>query len=405
MSLKPIKAALSFTDSQLGVLAGAAFAVSYALFSPVGGWIVDRFPRKRVMVGAVAFFSLATFLTGFANSLSAMAMARIGVGVGESFISPLSASLIGDVVPRRRRPRVFSVYLSAGAVGAILALCLGGVLVQTLLKVGRIDVPLFGQIAPWQGLFAIAALLGFALTGAIVLFLREPARVPQIAPALDIHRFEDSRSFVRRYWRLIVAVFLGLSLFTLPGYTFATWGIVFFERVHGWSPARAAISWGATGGVVTLIGCLGAGRLIELLRDRGVVDAPLRVAIAAALLFTVLGSTAMFVTNSMLALALMAIAAVSGYVGPVCIYASLGDLIPASARGRFSALHTLVIGLVANAIGPLLVGLLNDHVFEKAESSIRYSLATLFVVATVGGVLVTAPGLSLYRKRMTELTE
>ena len=36
--LKPIKDSLGFTDSQLGLLVGAAFAITYAVFSPLGGF-------------------------------------------------------------------------------------------------------------------------------------------------------------------------------------------------------------------------------------------------------------------------------------------------------------------------------------------------------------------------------
>ncbi len=405
MSLKPIKAALGFSDSQLGILAGAALSISYAVFSPIGGWMVDRLRRRATMVGAIFFFSVMTLLTGLARSLPAMALARVGVGIGESFISPLAVSLISDVVPRGRRARAFGLYLSAGAAGSLVAMLLGGLVVHLLTSSAGIYVPLLGRLAPWQGLFASAALLGLLLSAATLVLMPEPDRQPQIAPARDVHRFEDTRLFLRRYWRLIAAIFVGMSLFTLPGYTFTAWSLLFFERVHGWSAVRASLWMGATSGVTLIVGCLAAGPIIEAMRRTGRLDAPLRVGLAAGLLYATFCAAAVMVADPYVAIGLSAVAAFAGYVPPLCIYASIGDLIPAATRGRFTAVHTLVIGIVANAIGPLLVGVFNDHLFVGAgDLAIRYSLVTLFACAAVAGVLVTLPGLPSYKQRLAELS-
>ena len=103
--IKPAKAALGFSDSQLGLLAGAAFALSYALFSPFTGLLVDRLNRKRVMICAVMFWSLMTLATGLATSFTSFVIARAGVGVGEAFLTPLAVSMIGDTVAREGRLR------------------------------------------------------------------------------------------------------------------------------------------------------------------------------------------------------------------------------------------------------------------------------------------------------------
>ncbi len=400
MSLKPIKASLGLTDSQLGLLSGAAFAISYAVFSPFGGIMVDRFRRTAVMAMAIAFFSLMTLLTGLASGFGMMALARVGVGVGESFIAPLAVSLISDVVVRERRARMFALYLSAGAVGSILALLLGGLVVHSMTGSSGLDLPVLGHLQPWQGLFAAAAVPGVLLAIVVLLVLREPIRIVT-STQKDAHGFEKVWPFVRNYWPLIVSMFVGLSTFQIAGYTFSTWSVVFFERVHGWSSVRTALTLGSTVGISTLIGCLMCGRLIEYLRNRGYVDAPLRVGVIAGLTFAVFGSAATLTSSSTLAVIFFMVAGFTGYWPAVTIYAMMGDIVPSTARGRFSAVHVLAIGIIANALGPLVVGMLNDTLFPS-PSGIRYSLAATFLISAVAGTLIVYPGLKLYRRRMTE---
>ena len=82
LSLRPSKAALALSDSQLGLLSGLAFAASYAVFSPLAGWLGDRYSRKRVLLAAIAAWSLATVATAFADSFATMFLARSFVGMG-----------------------------------------------------------------------------------------------------------------------------------------------------------------------------------------------------------------------------------------------------------------------------------------------------------------------------------
>ena len=58
---------LALTHAQSGWLY-SAFIVVYMIAAPAFGLIADRFPRLHVLAAAVAFWSVLTFLGGFANS-------------------------------------------------------------------------------------------------------------------------------------------------------------------------------------------------------------------------------------------------------------------------------------------------------------------------------------------------
>src|SRR6266404_5741893 len=48
-----------------------------AVVTPMTGWLVASFGRRRVMVGSMALFSLFTYLCGAADSLEAMVLWRV----------------------------------------------------------------------------------------------------------------------------------------------------------------------------------------------------------------------------------------------------------------------------------------------------------------------------------------
>lgn len=400
VALKPIKTQLGLSDSELGLLSGAAFAVSYAVFSPIGGFIADKASRKKILVFAVAFWSAATFYTGMAMSFATMAAARAAVGAGEALLHPLAISLVGDTTPRERRARAFGVYLSAGSAGVIVALLLGGFILHAVEAAGGLRIAGLGLLAPWQVVFVAAALPGFLLALIVMTTMKDAPRTRdgEIEAASD----ETTSGFMRANPFLLLAIFLGIALFQLSAYTVQTWNVVFFERTHGWTGARTAIALALTSGVMSLVGCLASGRLIEWLRGRGRNDAPLVVCVIGGICFCVFTLAAMAAPTPELALGLIALAAFWGYAPSIGGYVAMGEIIPSRIRARLAGLHILSVGLVSNSLGPFLVGFFSDNLFPQADG-VRWALFLTVVCASTAGLAITASGLSNYRRRADRL--
>ena len=98
----PLKHDLGVTDTQFGLLQGAAFALVYTFFGLPMGALADRFSRRNLVALGVVIWSLATSLSSVARSFVLLGAARMGVGLGEATLSPCAFSMITDSFPKER---------------------------------------------------------------------------------------------------------------------------------------------------------------------------------------------------------------------------------------------------------------------------------------------------------------
>ena len=168
-----IKADLALTDAELGFLYGTAFAIFYALFGIPLGRLADSWSRTRLLALGLALWSCMTALSGFARSSATLAVARVGVGVGEATASPCAYSLISDWFPQRRRGTALGIYSGGLFVGSGLSLLIGGSVVESWNRAWPDGGPL--GLVGWQAAFLVVGLPGLLLA-LWVLSLREPVR-------------------------------------------------------------------------------------------------------------------------------------------------------------------------------------------------------------------------------------
>jgi MFS family permease len=121
-----IKNELRLSDGQLGLLAGAAFIIFYAVLGLPMGHLADRFGRKWLMSGCLALWSLMTAAAGFAHGFNQLMLARILVGVGESGCTPTAHSWLSDAFPASKRAMALSMYATGVPIGIIVGTIGGG---------------------------------------------------------------------------------------------------------------------------------------------------------------------------------------------------------------------------------------------------------------------------------------
>lgn len=401
LALPDLRAAHGFSDAELGILSGLAFAICYAGVAPVAGWLADRYERKWIFAGSVAIWSLATGATAFATSFWEMFAARALVGTGEGGLMLLAVSLLSDTRQGKARDRALGVFISAGAMGNVIALFFGGSLMRHIGSADILSVPAPGSLAPWQTIFVIAAVTGFVFAIVVAATLQEPARTASPTQVGAISESEVSR-FLKDHRRLLFTLYVGFSIVQMATVTVGAWIVAVLARQHGLSAGEAGAYFGSTGAVAAVVGALCFGPIISAVRKRGFSDAPILVCTTSAVTFALFLIVGVLASDLHLALALLTCAMLVVYGPTIASYVMMGEMLPAAARARLAGVNTLSNALISNAVGTALVGWLSDHLFV-GNQSLAMALCAIVAGAIFVGVAIVQSGRASYRRRMAEL--
>ena len=124
--LPAIRDEFGVSDVWLGFLSGTAFAMFYIVLGIPFARYADRHNRRNLVAFALALWSGMTALCGVAVNFWHLALARIGVGVGEAGCSPPAHSMIADLYPPEKRSSAMGIYTIGISAGIMLAYMLGG---------------------------------------------------------------------------------------------------------------------------------------------------------------------------------------------------------------------------------------------------------------------------------------
>lgn len=169
-----IKRDLNLTDADLGFLYGTAFGVFYALFGLPLGKLADGWNRKRLLTLGLGLWSLMTAVSGFSKTGGMLALARVGVGVGEATASPSAYSMLSDWFPKRKRATALAIYSSGLYLGGGISLLIGGQVVERWNRAFPDGSAPLG-LAGWQAAFLAVGIPGLLLSFWVAT-LKEPVR-------------------------------------------------------------------------------------------------------------------------------------------------------------------------------------------------------------------------------------
>jgi MFS family permease len=127
IALPSIGDAVRLTSSSLPWVVGA-YTLSYGGLLLLGGRAADVFGRRRVFLGGIALFTLASLLCGTADSAGVLIGARFAQGVGAALASPSALSLIAVLIPAPSRAKAIGLYGAMSGLGLAAGELLGGVL-------------------------------------------------------------------------------------------------------------------------------------------------------------------------------------------------------------------------------------------------------------------------------------
>lgn len=376
----PIKHDFHLTDTQVSLLAGAAFVIFFVLFGLLFGRLADHGHRKRIILIGAMFWSLATTACGLGRNFAQLFVARICVGVGEASLSPSALSMMTDLFPRERLTRAVSFYTGSQYVGAGLALVVGGLAIRLVAQLPPIGLPGQPPLHPWQLTFLVVGLGGLAFAIPL-LFAREPARRGVSREALPGAPRAELLAFMKLNRRTLFCHFAGFSTSTMIGFGVAAWIPTFFIRVHHWAPQDIGYAYGAIMAVMGLSGALLGGRLAEFLEARGMKDVYFVMPMATMGVSAVILTAAMLVPSPIASLCLLALYNFVGTLPLALISTALQLIAPNRLRGQLASIFMFLANIIGVAAGPTVVALLTDYVWRR-EDAVGLSLITASAIIT-----------------------
>ncbi|HSG98227.1 MAG TPA: MFS transporter [Woeseiaceae bacterium] len=358
--LPAIREEFGVSDAWLGFLAGTAFAMFYIVLGIPVARYADRHNRRNLIALAVALWSGMTALCGVAANFWQLALARIGVGVGEAGCSPPAHSMIADMYPPEQRSTAMGIYTVGISAGIMLAFLLGGWVVQNI---------------GWREAFFIVGLPGLLLALIVRVTVIEPERGHSEGRAAVSEQptFFQTLGFLwRRPSFAHMTVAAGLSSYV--GYSVISFLPSFLVRSFGMSPGQVGLYLGLIIGIIGGAGFFLGGFIADHLGQTDHRRA-LRF-IGLTVLLTAIPYAAMFLSDSWqtaLLLLLVPAATANVYLAPVLSQAQ--GLVSLRMRAMASAVALLIINVIGLALGPLLTGLLSDGLEARfGEESMRYAL-------------------------------
>jgi MFS family permease len=386
--VEPIKRDLQVSDTQIGMLQGLAFALFYTFFGIPIGRLADRMNRKVIIAaGVIAWSAMATWC-GLAKNWTQLLIARAGVGVGEAALSPAAYSMISDAFPREKQGRAFSVYNMGIAIGAGIAMLMGGLVVAAISEEGKTyALPLVGEVRAWQFVFIVTGLPGMLLP-LLLLGVHEPARrgliKMQSASGEDFGQkvpFGEVVKFMMKHSDYYSLHFVALAMLAMVGYAVGGWLPTVIARTYGVPAAQVGLVIGLSTIFINTTGIFLAGRLCDFWVARGQTDAPIKVCMVVAIATLVTSSLPAFMPSFAVAIVAICVAGLPfhGYVamGPMAV----NQVTPNQMRAQISSAYLFTVNLIGLGIGPTLVPLISDYVLRD-PMQIRWALLIVVVSGT-----------------------
>jgi MFS family permease len=395
----PIKRDLGLTDLQFGMLHGFAFAGTFALFGLALGTLADRVSRRWVIFVGVSVWSLATATCGFAQNFWHLMLARVGVGAGEATLNPCATSMLTDLFPRERLSFAMAIYAMGATIGGGTAYLIGGAIVSLTAHSEFFSLPVVGEVRSWQAVFFLVGVPG-GLISLAIFTVPEPVR--RGLSGVE-HRggwmtgYSELWQFMKQHRTFFLCHYIGFAIALVVVTGGGSWYPMHMKRAFGWTPAQIGVNLGLTVVVAAIVGKSIAGRVMDMMFQRGYRDAQLRWYMGALIAAVPTGLVAFTATNPWVCLGTLGVFSALMQPYPVCAYTSLNLVTPSHLRGTGVAFFGATAGLLGAGTGPILVPAA-AKLLSDSDSGLGLGLAA---VAAVGCPLA-AVALGLGLKSMRE---
>ena len=334
------------------------YALVSGLATMAAGAVIDRFGRK---LGILAVFigSSAVF---FGMSLNRSYSIWIGLMLGQALVWPFlqisSNSMVADWLDRRRRTMAYGMIIFSMSAGGVIGPTLGGFLMERSLSLA----------------FVAAAGIVLAAAGIVLVFVRES--LGELAPQDPKN---DSKASIRRVLR--DRPFVGFcSVYAV--HSICT--IMLMTLLPVYANEQHAIRESQTGMILSVGALMPVIFQYVAARIASRFD-PLRVLTVGAMFYAAAMATVAVGTTFWTFLVGLCLLQIGLLISAPTAATIAANAAPSAMRGRYMSLLSLA-GWIGFGLGPLVGGLLNDHIAPVAT----WYGGVILSLAAAGGYLVLA---------------
>ncbi len=230
-------------ESQWGYMLGQ-FKWVYAFFSPIGGYVADRFSRRGTICASLLAWSFVTWLTGQVTTYDGLLWTRTAMGISEAFYIPAALALISDYHRGDTRSRATGIH----QMGIYCGVILGGFAGYAA------DTPDLG----WRWAFDLTGLVGIIYAVPLFLLLRD---VPRPAAMTKPSALTSARELLGNSSFLLLVFYFTLP--ALAGWVVRDWMPAILQQSFSISQGLAGVSATLYWQAAAIVAALGGGWLAD----------------------------------------------------------------------------------------------------------------------------------------------
>tara|TARA_Y100000748_G_scaffold56077_1_gene44467 strand:+ start:3047 stop:4357 length:1311 start_codon:yes stop_codon:yes gene_type:complete len=375
--VQPIKEDLGISDTQIGLLAGLAFAIFYSFIGIPIAKLADTKNRVTIISVGVALWTFMTALCGLTKTYFYLFLARVGVGVGEAALSPAAYSMIADYFPKEKLGRAIGVYVIGLYLGAGLAMLVGSAVISMVSNMPLIELPYYGIIKPWQLTFLLVSIPGI-LVLILLITIREPERVSHTGL-----EFQDQTTFkevVIYLWglrKIFINLNIGICINGAVIAGFMVWIPEWLRRTFEITIVDAGLIYGLALLIFGSIGPFMGGWVSDYLAKKNYKDAPMRTVLYAAILTIPFAAIMPLAPNLFFGVILLCIVTFLFSVPQGLPPVVMQLIAPNHMRAQTTAIFMLFSNLFSYAFGAAIIAVITDYI--GYENALKYSMSIVSI--------------------------
>lgn len=375
--LSEIKTYYHVQDKEASALA-PAFLAGYMFTAPIFGHFGDRYSRKWIVIGGIAFwcFACASALLFGPDHFHLFVISRALVGVGEASYSTIAPTLIGDLFPPSIRKIALSIFFFAIPIGTGFGFLIGYIALT---------------YKKWQLIFIITPTIG-AITIALLLFFKEPKRGEADAGPTSLDLKDTSSLNERIHYLYGIKSYVWSTIgFTCCIFTMGaiSWHAVEFmtTAIQG-DKDKISLTFGIIVCVAGLAGVITGSSIAQFLRP---IDGRADPLVCA---FGVLAGIPLTFFGLVLAKSLPTMSWILLFFSVTALstnWAIISEIVLSvtipNKRAFASACQILISHMFGDALSPFIVGALKDSFDQSIDDkfhSYLYSLVPTLIVLALG---------------------